>query len=282
MFERHDFKTWDGTILSAGVWRRPDSSVSRPLVVVHGMGEHLLRYEKIAGELLTYGYQVYSFDLRGHGRSPGARGDAPGLHYHVQDVLAFLDWVRSRQTRATAHLPVVAHSMGGLLALQAALASPTMFQSLFLISPYFRPAFQPQAWRLTAARVLNRLYPWIALNVGLRLEQFAHDREVQMAIRDDSASHQKMSARMALQLLAAGESLCNSNEPLAVPTVLLHGDQDTINSFDASFDFAQRQPQIEFVPVPGGAHQIHQDGSTRSTILAHLLEFLNRIARGES
>lgn len=282
LLQRHNFRTWDGTLLSAATWTPTTSSTAfRPLVVIHGMGEHLLRYEWLANEVQADGYQVYSFDLRGHGRSPGSRGDAPGLHYHVQDVLAFLKWVSSQQPLVSTNLPVMAHSMGGLIALHAALTEPAMFQSLYLISPYFRPAFQPQAWRLAAARILNRVWPGITLNVGLKLEQFAHDREVQLTIRDDPASHQKMSARMAMQLLESGENLLQTPEQLAVHCVLIHGDQDTINSHVASQEFASRHSQIEFVNVPGGSHQIHNDAATRPLVLAHLRTLLtNAVPQG--
>lgn len=239
------------------------------------MGEHLLRYTELAEILAGWGYSVHSFDLRGHGQSPGDRGDAPGFHYHVLDVLAFIKHVSTIHGDRDNRMAVAAHSMGGLIALEAALAEPTWFESLFLISPYFRPAFQPQAWRLAAAKLLNRCWPSVALNVGLRLDQFARDRAVQIAIRDDPVSHQKMSARMALQLLEAGERRLRSSEILKVACRVLHGDCDTINSAAASKEFAQGQAQVEFVSLLGGYHQIHNDSHTRPLVLQHWRELLD-------
>lgn len=274
MFRRFPFISWDGMPLSAAVWTPRVERELRPVVVIHGMGEHLLRYERLANDLEADGYQVYCFDLRGHGLSPGARGDAPGLHYHVQDVLGFIDWITQERRLVPEQLPVIAHSMGGLIALRAALALPSRFKSLCLISPYFRPAFQPQAWRLTAARFLNRVWPSIALDVGLKLEQFAKDRAVQLAIYHDRRSHQKMSARMALQLIDGGEGLLRTTERLLVRCLLVHGDSDTINSHAASAQFAQGQPLVKFVTLPGGYHQIHNDEATRPLVLHHLRELL--------
>lgn len=276
MFRRFPFISWDGTPLSAGAWTTKGGAELRPLVLIHGMGEHLLRYERLASDLEADGYQVYGFDMRGHGFSPGARGDAPGLHYHVQDVLEFLKWVTSERRLVPKQVPVAAHSMGGLIAMVAALDSPCWFKSLFLISPYFRPAFQPQAWRLAAARMLNRVWPTVALNVGLKLEQFAQDQAVQLAIRDDPMSHQKMSARMALQLIEIGEKLLQTSERFQMPCMLVHGDQDTINSHAASLEFSRQQPRIEFMSVPGGYHQIHNDSGSRPQVLAALRRLLDR------
>lgn len=275
MFDRFDFVTWDQTVLSAGVWKSGTHPTRRPVVLVHGMGEHLLRYAELAAILAEWGFAVYGFDLRGHGRSPGDRGDAPGFHYHVLDVLAFIEHVSTMHDCLNHRVAVAAHSMGGLIALEAAMAEPNRFESLFLISPYFRPAFQPQAWRLLAANLLNRCWPSVSLNVGLRLDQFARDRAVQIAIRDDPVSHQKMSARMAMQLLKTGERRLRSSEPVNVACRLLHGDCDTINSAAASKEFAQHQSQVEFVSLPGGHHQIHNDSHTRPLVLQHWRELLD-------
>jgi alpha-beta hydrolase superfamily lysophospholipase len=166
--------------------------------------------------------------------------------------------------------------MGGLLALQAAYLEPHDFKSLFLISPYFRPAFQPQAWRLLAARFLNRVWPGLALNVGLKWTQFAKDTAVQMAIRDDSLSHQKMSARMAIQLIDTGEKRLTATDRLEVACLLVHGDGDTINSHDASKQFAKNQPRVEFASLAGGYHQIHNDSETRAQVMELLGRWLTR------
>ncbi|MBL8892780.1 MAG: lysophospholipase [Planctomycetaceae bacterium] len=275
MFARFDFVTWDRTVLSAGVWQSLPHDSLRPVVLVHGMGEHLLRYREIAAALAEWGYAVHSFDLRGHGQSPGRRGDAPGFHYHVLDVLAFIEHVSETHSAANGRIAVAAHSMGGLIALEAALAEPNRITSLFLISPYFRPAFQPQPWRLLAAKLLHGVWPSISLNVGLRLDQFARDRAVQSAIRDDSVSHQKMSARMALQLLERGERRLRSSEPLDVVCRILHGDCDTINSAAASQEFANGQPNVELIRLSDGHHQLHNDSHTRPEVLRHWRELLS-------
>ena len=52
------------------------------VALVHGLGEHSGRYERLAGRFTDAGFAVWAIDLRGHGQSPGARGDtrfAPAL-----------------------------------------------------------------------------------------------------------------------------------------------------------------------------------------------------------
>lgn len=246
-----------------------------PIVLIHGLGEHLGRYDSWAAEWSADGYNVLGFDLRGHGLSPGKRGDTRQLDDHVQDILTFLDGVHERLNRPhTATIPVIAHSMGGLLALRAAQQRPGDFLKLCLLAPYFRPAFQPQAWRLMTARMLSKWWPGLTLSVGLRWEQFARDLAVREAIRLDPLSHQRLSVRLAMELLANGEALLHSTETLAAKGYILHGDADTINCHAASQDFAQRQANVSFHTIPGGYHQIHNDSDTRPLVRDLIRAFL--------
>jgi alpha-beta hydrolase superfamily lysophospholipase len=241
------------------------------------MGEHLGRYQWIAQELAARGHPVWGLDLRGHGRSPGKRGDAPGLHFAVHDLVALSQSLSARSSPGTtgAVAPVVvAHSMGGLLALRAALVAPGSWAKLFLMGPYFRPAFAPQPWRIAAARALADYCPSVTLDVGLRPEQFAHDPEVQQTILRDPLCHQKLSARLAIQLLAQGEALLETRDVLEMPCRIVHGDGDTINCHAASRRFAERQPQVVFQSIRGGAHQIHNDAATRPQVWSSLIDFL--------
>jgi acylglycerol lipase len=279
---RFPFRSWDGTTLAAAVWEPQRQPWGPPVVLVHGMGEHLGRYQGFGQDLATRGYRVWGLDLRGHGRSPGKRGDALGLHYWVHDLIYFWEFTAGHLVNpvgeATRPPAVVAHSMGGLLALAAAFASPNALGNLFLISPYFRPAFAPQWWRLAAARSLAKLCPSLTLDVGLRPEQLAHDREVQIAIERDPDCHQKLSARIAVQLLAKGETLLNSTQVLPVPCQIVHGDGDTVNCHAASQQFADHQPNVTLTSLPGGAHQIHNDAASRPQVWNALMHFWLRQA----
>lgn len=56
------------TVLPAVIWL-PEGETKGILQVVHGMTEHIGRYENMARVLTAYGIAVAGFDLRGHGKS---------------------------------------------------------------------------------------------------------------------------------------------------------------------------------------------------------------------
>ena len=70
MFETRNKE--DGVRLSGFI-----SAPEKPKAVmslVHGFGEHCMRYVPMAEDLNAQGIAVVAIDLRGHGRSEGKRG----------------------------------------------------------------------------------------------------------------------------------------------------------------------------------------------------------------
>jgi alpha-beta hydrolase superfamily lysophospholipase len=85
------------------------------VVLVHGMGEHLRRYDHVASALTAQGFEVCGHDHRGHGASLAA-DDEPG-HLGPNGWSALVDDLNQVIAQAKSDHPrlpvvVVAHSMG--------------------------------------------------------------------------------------------------------------------------------------------------------------------------
>lgn len=104
------------------------------LLICHGLAEHSRRYVRFAATMAAAGYHVYAHDHRGHGETTapdallGRFARRGGADVVVADVLAMRDMTVERHGK----LPVIlfGHSMGGLIALEAALAHPQAFDAL--------------------------------------------------------------------------------------------------------------------------------------------------------
>ena len=60
----------------------------------HRGHEHSGRIAHLADELDLPEFDVFAWDSRGHGRSPGPRGDSPSFGASVRDVQCFIDHIR--------------------------------------------------------------------------------------------------------------------------------------------------------------------------------------------
>lgn len=129
--EHHEYPSKDGrSRIKAVFWldgRFKQGDVPRAIIqIVHGMGEHVGRYERFARYLAGLGFIVCGNDHIGHGRtaqSPDEFGELPGRHpvdYMVDDVHALRQAIQSDIVNyfpADPTLPYVmfGHSMGSLI-----------------------------------------------------------------------------------------------------------------------------------------------------------------------
>lgn len=117
-----------------------DSSCDDIVILYAGAGlygNHA--YQWIAQELYQK-HQIgcYVFDLRGHGHSGGARGDAPSANAVLRDVQAALDFVQVAHPKKRVHL--AGHSSGAGLVLNfAKFNRANLAQSYILLAPYLGP-----------------------------------------------------------------------------------------------------------------------------------------------
>ncbi|WP_249365717.1 alpha/beta hydrolase [Cytobacillus citreus] len=88
--------------------------------IVHGMAEHILRYEDFARYLVKRGYLVYGHDHRGHGQTEKKQEDAgyftdsEGFEQVVHDVKQLTDLIQT--DHPSAPIILFGHSMGSFIA----------------------------------------------------------------------------------------------------------------------------------------------------------------------
>ena len=60
----------NGETLSGQVWE-PEEKARAVMVLVHGLGEHIQRYQHVAKKANARGFAMLGFDQQGHGKSGG-------------------------------------------------------------------------------------------------------------------------------------------------------------------------------------------------------------------
>jgi len=115
------FPSRDGLMLR-GWWLEADDD-NPVIVLVHGSGDNRAhpaeRMLGIAKDLVSYGYNVLMFDMRGHGESEGKHTSAG--YYERNDLLGAIDYIRQRGIKS--RIGVLGFSMGAATSLMAAAES---------------------------------------------------------------------------------------------------------------------------------------------------------------
>jgi alpha-beta hydrolase superfamily lysophospholipase len=234
--------TRDGLQLHLQHW--PAAGVaSRSVLIVHGLGEHIGRYAHVAAQLNAWGWPVYGYDQRGHGRSSGPRGGLGADDDLLHDLAAIIDAVRAVQTGP---LVLLGHSMGGLVAARfvagdAGAAWVRPVQALVLSSPALDPGMSiPQKLLLAS---LGRLAPNLALGNGLKPEWISHDAQVVRNYVADPLVHDRVTPRLARFIVDGGAVVAERAAHWTVPTLLLYAGSDRCVAPAGSAGFAAAAPQ---------------------------------------
>lgn len=267
--------TSDGVNLYGQRWE-PGGNPVGIVCLVHGLGEHSGRYEHLAQFLTDNGYALQGFDLRGHGRSDGKRGDIPGYEALLDDI----DLSLANAKRHWPGLPVFlyGHSLGGNLVLNYALRRKPELAGVISTSPWLELAAKVPAWKLAAGRLLNRLWPSLTLSNGLNTKALCRDAEVVRLYEQDPLVHDQISARMTFALMEAADWALEHAAGLDLPLLLMHGSADRITSAAGSARFARAAgDKVHFKEWQGGYHEVHNDPPLQQQYFTYLLDWMETV-----
>ena len=258
----------EGNFLGAGAanlyyqsWH-PDDKTRAIVVIVHGLGAHSDIFGNIVDFLVPRHYGIYSFDLRGHGRSSGQRAYINSWSEFREDLKAFLELVNTELVNTeNSDCPIflLGQSLGGTIVLDYVLHYPNKFQGLILCSPALGVSISPL--KLAIGRIFSRFLPRFSLDTGIDLESGSRDPEMVAAFAQDSMRHFKGTARLATEFLRTASWIEEQAEMLKVPLLILQGGADQVTLPESSrllfekVTFADK----EIREYPESYHELHND-----------------------
>ena len=132
---------------------------SRTLLFIHGLGSYAPAWKKNI-EALRSDYRCIAIDLPGYGHS--SKGDYPGhMPFYAEVIAGFI------RKLGLGQVTLVGHSMGGQIAITAALAYPELVSGLVLVAPagfetfhkgqkqWFREVYTPDLVRLSTVDAIR-------------------------------------------------------------------------------------------------------------------------------
>lgn len=229
------------------------------LIIVHGFGEHSGRYMNIIQQLLPLGYAIYSYDHRGHGRSPGQRGHIEGWQEYREDLHAFVAVVQAEIS--TPNLFMLGHSLGGLIMLDYLLHYPQPLQGVIASAPALvLPQETPRIF-MAAARLLNKIAPRFQISPPLLAAGISRDPVTVQAYLEDPLVHNLSTPRMAVSVQQTGAWVQQHATDFTLPLLALHGEPDKIVPIGWSrhfFDHANSADK-SYISYPHTYHEAHND-----------------------
>lgn len=270
------WKSNDGLEIFGQKWENETSQPKAVICIVHGFGEHSSRYEHVAQFFTDNDYAVITYDHRGHGKSQGQRGHFPSYDEFINDVENLV-----KQANLNFNgLPKIlyGHSMGGNVVANFVIKrQPTTIKGVILSSPLFDTAFQPPAIKLAAGRFMRNLIPSFSLPSGLDVTAISRDTAVVEKYKKDRLVFDKISSKMGIELIEFGQEAVQNADQVKIPTLLFHGTDDRLTSFESSKQFAENAGKIvTFIEYPGLFHECHNEPE-KETVLQNMLDWCNKL-----
>ncbi len=255
---KKSFVSSDGLVLNALEWLAPNPKAH--IILVHGLGEHIGRYDHLASFYNSKSISVTGFDLRGHGLSKGPRGYTPSYDQLIKDVESFINEYKDIEIPKILY----GHSMGGNLVLNYLMEckNSSEFVACIATSPWIKLVKEPPALLKFAAKILNSFGGFTKSN-ELDATSISTIKEEVEKYKNDPLVHDKVSSVCALGVMNAGEALIKSQKQFPIPLLINHGTEDRITSHEASkrFSALQKNDKIELKLWEGMYHELHNDKS---------------------
>ena len=252
-----NWKSFDGLDMYARGWV-PEGKPKAVICLLHGLGEHIGRYEHVAEAMTQKGYAMLGFDLRGHGKSGGQRGHTPSYDALMDDITAFLAQVEERYPGIPRFL--YGHSMGGNLALNYVLRHTPDLNGIITTGTWLKLAFQPPASKVALGKMMNNVLPGFSQTNGLETAALSRDVAVVTAYVSDPLVHNKISARLFISIFENGLLALEHAAEFPLPLLLMHGAADRVISVEACKEFAEKAgKKVTFKLWEDFYHEIHNE-----------------------
>ena len=230
------FKTADNTELFYRYHPAKDGRNDKAIVLFHRGHEHSGRMMFVADELGFDDFAYFAWDARGHGNSPGERGDSPSFGTSVSDIQAFMQHIEQEYQILQENICVIAQSVGAVLVSTwlhdyapkircAVLASPAFKVKLYV--PFARQGLA--LW----SKVKSNFF----VNSYVKAHYLTHNKERQESFNQDPLITRAISARILLGLYEAAERVVADAQAITTPIQLFISGADWVVHHKPQHDF---------------------------------------------
>ena len=255
----------------------PAAPLKAVILLAHGMAEHSGRYARLADTFCDKGYGVYAPDLRGHGKSNGARGHFPSLDVVMQDIHQFIQFVSQRHPNLPQFL--YGHSLGGLLSLTYVVQNKAELKGVIVTGAALRSALQEQKVKIAMANILGTLMPTLTIPSGLDTATISRDKAVVDKYVNDLLVHDKTSLGLGKSALTAIDICFANAREFPQPLLIMHGQADKLTYPSGSEDFArvasEKNKDVTLKLWDNLYHEIHNEPE-QAEVFKVMVEWLDK------
>ena len=237
--EERTFRTHDGVDLFYRRWPAPEGPARGAIVLFHRGHEHSGRMAHLVDELGLPEFDFFAWDARGHGRSPGARGDAPSISALIRDVQTFADHICEAHGFAMEDIAIVAQSVGAVLVAAWVHDYAPRIRCMVLASPAFKVKLYVPFARAGLA-LMQKLRGNFFVSSYVKAKFLTRDPARMASYDSDPLIARAISVRILLGLYEVSERVVADAAAVVTPTQLFISGADWVVHHGAQHAFFDR------------------------------------------
>lgn len=217
------FKSFDNCEIFYREWNYQPHQKS--IIMIHRGHEHSERLNDIAQSSQFSKYNIFAFDLRGHGYTKTPTSSV--FMDYVRDLDAFSRFLSSQYDVNISDIFVVANSIGGVVASAWAHDFAPRIAGMALLAPAFKiNLIVPLANEMITLG--TKLKKGLIIKSYVKSKMLTHDPEQQKAYDTDPLISRSIDAELLIDLAKAGKRLVEDAEAVDTPTLILAAEKDHV------------------------------------------------------
>ena len=230
------FESSDGAKLFYRHWPATKWGGDRAIVLFHRGHEHSGRLQNVVDKLGLDDFEIFAWDARGHGRSPGVRGYAESFGQLEKDADCFVKHICRDYRIAMENLAILAQSVGSVIVAAWVHDFAPKIRCMVLVSPALKvKLYVPLAHMGLQLLLLFKNPAFVKSYVKAKF--LTHDPAQIKLYENDPLISRSIAVNVLLDLDAAGSRLIADAAVIHTPTQLLISGADWV---------VQCQPQQAF------------------------------------
>ncbi|PIA16230.1 alpha/beta-hydrolase [Coemansia reversa NRRL 1564] len=233
------------------------------LTLIHGLGEHIDRYEDMARVFARSGIQVLGFDQRGFGKTGrrcGRLGDNEGIDTVSSDIGFITGKVRQE---GIPHF-IMGHSMGGLNALNYSMYcnQDSHVKGVIASAPALLPGkpLLPPNFIVSLLHTVARFVPSIQKNTGITTDMLTSNQAEldRFNASVENIGHCTLGTLSAI--LKRGPQIIANASKFNTPVFLVHSTGDKATNYEGSRQFYNNLPASldkKYEEIENEYHELH-------------------------
>ena len=208
------------------------------VIIVHGLAEHLKRYDYAAEKFTEANLTVYRYDNRGHGKSGGERAHLNDFNDFILDADSIVEYVKHEKPNVPVFM--LGHSMGGFITAAYGVKYKNKINGQVLSGAATMQPEQVKGINGKFLEISNKILPKFKVKNDLA-DIISRNIEVVNNYKEDPFVLKKITAKFYYEFLVKGILWLNKNlKEYKYPCLVLHGGDDKIINNEASKNFINK------------------------------------------